>query len=432
MMLPAQANQADQIEIRPVSRPVDTEIRVPGSKSITNRALLMAALADGTSTLENALFSEDSHWCADCLMRLGIEIEADEAGARFIVKGQGGHFPAKSADLYVGNSGTTARFLTAAATLGHGDYHFDGMPRMRQRPIGNLLQALRGLGARFTSDGDCFPVTVHADGLRGGETELDATESSQLLSAILQVAPYATSDVIVNVTGTVVSRPYIDISLRMMAQFGLLADKGNYRKYSIRAGQKYRAQRYVIEPDASNATYFFAAAALTGGRVRVRHLSPDSLQGDTHFVDILEQMGCSVTRVADYIEVRGPGQLDGGDFNMNAISDTAQTLAAIAPFARQPVTIRDVEHMRYKETDRIKAIVTELRKLGAHVEEFPDGVRIEPSALHGAAVDTYDDHRMAMAFSVIGLVVPGIRINNPGCTAKTFPDFFTRFETLYT
>jgi 3-phosphoshikimate 1-carboxyvinyltransferase len=188
----------------------------------------------------------------------------------------------------------------------------------------------------------------------------------------------------------------------------------------------------VIEPDASNATYFFAAAALTGGRVRVPHLLPDGLQGDTHFVDILEQMGCSVTRAAEYIEVHGPGQLDGGDFNMNAISDTAQTLAAIAPFARQPVTIRDVEHMRYKETDRIRAIVAELRKLGARVEEFPDGVRIEPSALHGAAVDTYDDHRMAMAFSVIGLVVPGIRINNPGCTAKTFPDFFTRFETLYT
>jgi 3-phosphoshikimate 1-carboxyvinyltransferase len=421
----------EQIEIRPISGPVDAEIVVPGSKSITNRALLMAALADGTSTLENALFSEDSHWCADCLQRLGIEIDADEKSARFTVHGRGGHFPATSAALFVGNSGTTARFLTAAAALGHGEYRFDGVPRMRQRPIGQLLQALRGLGARITADGDCFPLTIHADGLRGGETDLDATESSQLLSALLQVAAYAENDVTINAIGTIVSKPYIDISLAMMSQFGLIADKSHYRKYTIRAGQRYRAQQYTIEPDASNATYFFAAAAVTGGRVRVPHLSEASLQGDAHFVDVLERMGCKVTRAPDYIEVQGPDRLDGVDENMNAISDTAQTLAAIAPFARQPVAIRDIEHVRHKETDRITAVVTELRKLGVQVEEFPDGMRIHPSAIRPGAVDTYDDHRMAMAFSVIGLVEPGIRINDPGCTRKTFPDFFARFEKLY-
>lgn len=420
-----------QREIQPLSRPVDVEISIPGSKSITNRALLLAALADGTSTLENALFSEDSHWFADCLGRLGIAVEADEEAARFVVHGRGGEFPATSADLFVGNSGTTARFMTAGAALGHGDYRMDGVARMHERPIGALLQALEPLGARFTSTDGRFPLTVHANGLRGGDTEIDASESSQLLSAVLQVAPYAERDVTISVNGAVVSQPYIDISLKMMAHFGIVADNSNYRKYAIHAGQRYRAQRYVIEPDASNATYFFAAAAITGGRVRVPHLSPDSLQGDAHYVDVLEQMGCTVTRAADYIEVRGPSQLDGVDVDMNAISDTAQTLAAIAPFARGPVTIRNIEHVRRKETDRIQAVVTELRRLGVQVDEFPDGMRIYPSPVHAAAVDTYDDHRMAMSFSVIGLIVPGIVINDPDCTRKTFPDFYQRFEKLY-
>jgi 3-phosphoshikimate 1-carboxyvinyltransferase len=424
---------ADQtyIDIRPAQGQVNAEIQIPGSKSITNRALLLAALADGPSTLENALFSEDSHWFADCLGRLGIPVEADEAAARFRIEGRGGAFPASGADLFVGNSGTTARFLVAAATLGRGEYHFDGVPRMRQRPIGPLLDALRGLGARFTTEAECFPLTVHAEGLRGGETSLDATTSSQYLTALLQVAPYARQDVVINITGNVVSQPYIDMTRRLMAQFGIVVDNANYRKLSIRAGGRYRAQHYIVEPDASNATYFFAAAALTGGRVRVPHLAPDSLQGDVHFVDVLEQMGCTVIRGADFIEVKGPDRLNGLDIDMNAISDTAQTLAAIAPFARDTVTIRNIGHIRNKETDRIAAMVTELRKLGVRVDEFPDGLQIHPSVMHPAAVDTYDDHRMAMAFSVVGLIVPGIRINNPACTAKTFPDFFARFEKLY-
>ncbi len=425
--------QADQIEIRPIARPVNVEIAIPGSKSITNRALLLTALADGPSMLENALFSEDSHWFVDCLRKLGIVVDTNEAAATITVRGQGGQFPATQADLFVGNSGTTARFMTAAAVLGQGDYRFDGVPRMRQRPIGKLLASLRDLGASITSDNDCFPLIVHANSLRGGTTDLDATDSSQLLSGLLMVAPYAQQDVTINILGTVVSQPYIDITLRMMSHFGIVADNNHYRKYSIQAGQRYRAQRYVIEPDASNATYFFAAAAVTGGRVRVPHLNADSLQGDAHFVDLLERMGCTITRAADYIEVQGPQRLKGIDdvLDMNAISDTVQTLAAIAPLADAPITIRNIEHIRHKETDRISAVVTELRKLGARVDEYPDGLTIYPSALQPAAVDTYDDHRMAMAFSVTGLVTPGIRINNPACTAKTFPDFFTRFERLY-
>ncbi len=427
----ADQTQANSLAIRPVSGPVDAEIVLPGSKSITNRALVLTALAAGESKLENALFSEDSHWCIECLRALGIRIETDEAQSRIRVFGMGGEFPAHAADLFVGNSGTTARFVTAASALGHGTFRFDGVPRMRQRPIGELLVALRSLGAEIDSDEDRFPLTVHARGLRGGTAELDATESSQLLSGLLQVAPYCERDVTLNISGTVVSQPYIDITLRMMEQFGVKVHNDNYRRYDVWAGQRYRALDYAIEPDASNATYFFAAAAVTGGRVRVPHLSQDSLQGDAHFVDVLERMGCTVTRGNDYLEVRGPKQLQGTDEDLNAMSDTAQTLAAIAPFASGPVTIRNVEHIRHKETERIKAIVTELGKLNVRVDELPDGLTVYPSTVQSGAVDTYDDHRMAMAFSVIGLVVPGIRINDPGCTRKTFPDFFTRFEHLY-
>lgn len=444
-MFPVTSTSPTQIEIKPAPRPVEAVIQVPGSKSITNRALLLAALADGESVLENALFSEDSHWFSECLRRLGIEVESDSTQARMIVQGKGGRFPVAEADLFVGNSGTTARFLVAAACLGQGTYRFDGVPRMRQRPIGPLLASLRLLGARFSFEGEpeCFPLTVHAAGLRGGQTELDVTASSQYLTGLLMAVPYAAERVEIQLKGTLVSLPYIEMTLRMMADFGiardmgipdaghLVPDKGNYRNYSIPSGQKYRAQRYWIEPDASNATYFFAAAAVTGGKVRVPHLPAESLQGDVAFVDVLAQMGCEVTKTSDYIEVRGTGKLRGLDVDMNAISDTAQTLASIAPFADSPVNIRNIGHIRHKETDRINAVVTELRRLGAQVEESAEGMTIYPSTLRPAAIETYDDHRMAMAFSVTGLASPGVTILNPGCTAKTFPDFFERFEGLY-
>lgn len=439
-----------ELEIRPLEGPVDATIHVPGSKSITNRALALAALAEGESRLDNALFSEDSERCTDCLRQLGVPVEADPAAARLVVQGQSGQIPAREAACFVGNSGTTARFLVAAAALGRGVYHFDGVARMRQRPVRPLLEALRALGAAIDAPDDAFPLTVRGRGLRGGEAHIDSSTSSQYLTALLQVGPYAESNVQLGVGGDLVSEPYVNMTLRMMAAFGVSVlvengprandsafgpDKLLYRKYSIRAGQRYQGRRYVIEPDASNASYFFAAAALTGGRVRVPGLTLESLQGDVGFVNVLRAMGCVVSAQAgadgDGIEVRGPDQLRGVDVDMNAISDTAQTLAAIAPFAAEPVTMRNIGHVRHKETDRIAAIVTELRRLGAQVDEGPDWIKIYPSALRPAAVETYDDHRMAMAFAVAGLRVPGLRIRNPGCTAKTFPDYFERFAALY-
>jgi len=419
------------LEIQPISNPVNAEILVPGSKSITNRVLLLAALADGASTFENALFSEDSHWFVDCLRRLGIAVGTDEDHARIVIHGQGGRFPSQNAELFVGNSGTTARFLTAAATLGYGEFRFDGVARMRERPIGPLLAALRALGAQITAERDRFPLVVHANGLKGGLAELDATSSSQYLTALLQVASYAEADVTIKTVGAVVSEPYIEMTLRLMEQFGVHVEQDGFSEFRIKAGQRYRAQDYTVEPDASNATYFFAAAAVSGGRVRVPYLSPESLQGDAHFVDVLEKMGCTVIRDTHYLEVQGPQTLHGIEIDLNAMSDTAQTLAAIAPFADSPTIISNIGHIRLKETDRIAAVVNELRKLGVRVEAWPDGMRVHPGTIHPGAVDTYDDHRMAMAFSVIGLRVPGITINNPDCTAKTFPDFFTRFARLY-
>jgi len=421
----------DSIEIQPVSGPVNATVHIPGSKSITNRALLLAALADGLSHFDNALFSEDSHCFVECLRQLGFGVASDAQAATFDVHGLGGRVPATSADLFVGNAGTAARFLTAAVCIGNGEYRFDGVPRMRERPIAPLLSALRRLGAEVSAEDGHFPLTVHASGLRGGLTSLDASESSQYLSALLLISPYAERDVSIGIEGTLVSQPYIETTIQMMKQFGVEVEREGYRRFKVRAGQRYTARRYGIEPDASNASYFFAAAAVTGGRVTVPYLGRDSLQGDIHFLDVLEQMGCAVRYAEDSVTVTGPAQLRGVEVNMNAISDTVQTLSAIAPYADGPVTIRDVQHIRHKETDRIQAVVTELRKLGATVDEFADGLRVHPGPLHAAAVDTYQDHRMAMAFAVTGLRTAGVRINDPGCTQKTFPDYFQRFQTLY-
>jgi 3-phosphoshikimate 1-carboxyvinyltransferase len=425
-------NVMDSLEITPINTPIKTTVPIPGSKSITNRALLLAALANGASTFENALFSEDSICFVECLRRLGFTVESDAEAATFTVHGLNGRIPATDADLFVGNAGTAARFLTAAVSIGHGNYRFDGVQRMRERPIAPLLGALRLLGVEVTADEGHFPLTVHGRGLSGGATSLDASESSQYLSALLMIAPYATADVTIQMEGNLVSLPYIETTLEMMKQFGVMVERDGYKQFTIRAGQRYTARPYVIEPDASNASYFFAAAAVTAGQVTIPYLTRDSLQGDIRFLDVLEQMGAIITYHPEGgVTVDGPAQLRGVEVNMNAISDTVQTLSAIAPYADSPVTIRDVQHIRHKETDRIQAVVTELRKRGITVEEFPDGLRIHPGKPQAGAVDTYQDHRMAMSFSVMGLRAPGIFINDPGCTQKTFPDYFTRFKRLY-
>ncbi len=420
----------DQLAIRPAERPVDADVRLPGSKSLTNRALVLAALAEGTSRLEGALLSEDSLVMVDSLRRLGIPVEVDETAECMVVDGCGGRIPAARAELFVGNSGTTARFLTAMVALGHGEYVIDGVPRMRERPIQPLLDALQQLGVEAVSvtGTGCPPVRVRAEGMRGGTVRLRGDISSQYLSALLMVAPCTAQGVRVELESELVSVPYVEMTLATMAAFGSRATHERFRVFSVPGGQGYRGRTYPIEPDASAASYFFALAAATGGRVRVVHLGTQSLQGDVRFVDLLERMGCTVERAADAITVIGRRPLRGIEADMNAISDTVPTLAALAPLADGPVVIRNVQHIRYKETDRIAAVAAELRRLGQGVEEYPDGLAIFPAPVRPAVVHTYGDHRMAMSFAVLGCAVPGIVIDDPGCVAKTFPDFFDRLE----
>ncbi len=409
---------------------------MPGSKSITNRALPIAALARGTSVLTGALFSDDTRYMAEALNQLGIQVESDERNNSFTVTGGDGTFPAATADLFIGNSGTTVRFLTAVLTLGYGDFRIDGIPRMRKRPIQPLITALNGLGSNVRSEQDtgCPPVLVTADGLPGGTVTVPGDQSSQYFSALLIAAPYARAGVEILVEGDLVSKPYMPMTAGTMRAFGVEVelDENEWKRFAVALGQRYEARDYQIEPDASNASYFFAAAAVTGGRVRIDGLGTRSTQGDLNFVRVLEAMGATVTIADDYTEVTGPpdGKLRGVDLDLNAISDTAQTLAAIAPFAEGPTTFRGVAHARLKETDRVAALATELRKLGQQVEERLDGLTIVPQPIVPADIETYDDHRMAMSFGVATLRASGIRILDPGCTAKTFPDFFERLTAL--
>lgn len=420
----------DRIAIEPVQVPIRGSIRPPGSKSITNRALVCAALARGSSTLTGALDSEDTQVMVDSLARLGIRVESADEGQTLVVHGCGGQIPSANADLFVGNSGTTIRFLTALCALGSGTFRLDGVSRMRERPIGDLLAALGQLGANI----DCEqqpgfpPVVVHGSGLAGGQAVIRGDISSQFLSAVLMAAPYATQDVELIVEGPLVSRPYIRMTLALMEIFGVRPMvREDLSRFRIRATQKYAALPYDIEPDASAASYFWAAAAITGGAVKVMGLTRESLQGDVAFLDCLEQMGCAIRYEPDGIVVSGRAER-GIDVNMNAISDTVQTLASVALFADGPTTITGVGHIRHKETDRIGDLARELRKLGAEVHERSDGLQIappaNPSLLRGAAMETYNDHRMAMSFALAGLRIPGMEILDPGCTAKTYPGFF--------
>jgi 3-phosphoshikimate 1-carboxyvinyltransferase len=420
------------IEIQPVQSAIDATVTVPGSKSYTNRALLVAALAEGRSRLTGALFSDDTHNMCEALRQLGVEIEADEKRTTFEITGKGGKIPVNHAELYIGNSGTTSRSLVSYVALGKGTFVIDGdEPMRRARPIANLLNALRQLGVdvRPQFDNGYLPVIVHANGFEGGKTRLNTNESSQFLTSLMLVAPYTRKGIEVEITDKL-KTPYIDITLSVMKAFSVNVTHDNYRFFHIEGGQQYQPCQYTIESDASSASYFFAAAALTGGRVRIDNLSVDSVQGDVHFVDVLQKMGCQVNRYVDGCEVVGTKQLKGIDIDMNSISDTWPTLAVIAPFVDGKVSIRNIEHTRWQETDRIHATVTELRKLGVHVVEHKDGVEISPSRITPAAIDTYNDHRIAMSFSLIGLKVPGIRIKNPSCVNKTFPTYFDVLQTL--
>lgn len=435
MLINNSSFRSEMLELAPVTRPVVGTVRVPGSKSITNRALPIAALADGESVLTGALFSDDTHYMAAALNQLGIRVTSDPAAQSFTISGSGGRIPAESAELFLGNSGTSVRFLAAMVALGQGSYVLDGVPRMRERPIDPLMGALNELGVSATSlmTEGYPPLKIETSGIPGDSVTMAGDKSSQYFTGLLMAAPYAKNGMTINVEGELVSQPYIDITADVMAAFGVEAEiDEDYRQFRVAPGQRYQGRVYAIEPDASNASYFFAAAAITGGEVRVEGLGIDSLQGDLDFVYILEEMGARIDVRDTETIVCGPadGVLKGGDFDMTEVSDTAQTLAAIAPFASSPVTIRGVAHNRIKETDRIANVAIELRKLGQHVEEFEDGMTIHPEETTPAEIETYDDHRMAMSFGVTSLRAPGVRIMDPGCTAKTFPDYFDRLLEL--
>jgi 3-phosphoshikimate 1-carboxyvinyltransferase len=417
----------------PPRGPLDATVRVPGSKSITNRAAVCAALAAGESALEGALASDDTEAMRVALGALGVGIRVD--GDVWTVSGRDGRLAAPARALDARASGTTARFLTAAAVLADGPVVIDGAPRMRERPIDDLVDALRALGAgvEILGRNGCPPVRVAGGGLAGGRAPIDARRSSQFVTAVLLAAPYARADVTLEPAGgLVVSRPYVDLTLQVMAAFGAeagWADGGHALR--VAAGRRYRARRFAIEPDASAAAYPFAAAAIAGGTVRVAGIPAASLQPDFRLLGILERMGCTVERRGDTVAVHGPaGPLHAVDVDMNDLPDAVLALAVVALFAEGTTRIRNVANLRIKETDRLAALEAELRKLGARAVAGPDGLEIEPGPLRGAEIDTYDDHRMAMAFALAGLRVPGVVIRDPGCVAKTWPDYFDALARL--
>ena len=424
----------EEMEIKALGgRSVDATVRVPGSKSITNRVLILAALADGRSTITNPLFSDDSYHLMDSLARLGLRVVADREGGTIEVGGEAGRLPEREASLFVGNAGTAARFLPPMLALGGGPYTVDGVARMRERPVRDLVEAMRSLGAevRYAGEDGRFPLVMGNGtgiGFRGGEARVRGTGSSQFLSGLLMASPYAAQPVTLRVEGDLVSRPYVGITLGLMREFGVEVVESE-GVFSVPKGV-YRARRIAVEPDASGASYFFAAAALTGGRVLVPGLGKGASQGDVRFVEVLGEMGCDVEVGEGSIEVRGPRRLRGVEVDMNDISDTMMTLAALSPFADGPTTIKNVAHTRHQETDRIAAVANELSRLGVSVEERYDGLRILPGPVRPACVKTYGDHRMAMAFSLVGLVTPGIRIQDPSCVTKTLPEFFDLLSNL--
>jgi 3-phosphoshikimate 1-carboxyvinyltransferase len=408
-------------------------VRVPGSKSLTNRALIVAALADRSSVLTGALDCEDTRVMVEALRRLGIGVEHDPSAERIDVRGCGGLIPVSSAALKVANSGTSLRFLTAMLATGNGTFHLDGSPRMRQRPVADLLAALNGLGADARSDSStgCPPLTIRASGLDGGYAFVKGDVSSQFLSGLLMALPNAKDVTTVEVRGPLVSQPYVAMTLAVMESFDVTAGNRKFRRFDVRPA-KYQGREFAIEPDASAASYFFALAAITGGSLTIEGLGDTSLQGDLAFVDVLQYMGCTVVREPGRTTVTG-GHLRAVDVDMNAMSDTVMTLAVVALFADGVTRIRNVAHIRHKESDRIAALAAELRKLGATVDELPDGLVIVPpptSQLRGATIATYDDHRMAMSFAIAGLRIPGVVILDPGCVAKTYPGFWDDLERL--
>jgi 3-phosphoshikimate 1-carboxyvinyltransferase len=432
----------DKIEILPLKKQPHATILVPGSKSIANRALVIGALSEplGGTTLQNFPNCEDTQIMVQALRDLGFSVDSNWSEGIVQIR-RGAHsnrIPAQSANLLLGNSGTSMRFLAALVCLGKGTYELDGVTRMRDRPIGDLLDALDQLDVRARSlHRDGFPPirieSAHSAffsaNLGQPVIKLKADVSSQFLSGLLMVAPFATSPFRIELTTALVSQPYVRMTVELMRLFGADTRTDFESQFEVWPVSHYESRTLELEPDATSASYFFAAAAITEGRITVPGIGQRNLQGDASFLNVLYEMGCKADR-EDYVSTVAGRRLHGVNVDMNAISDTVMSLAAAACFADGPTTIRNVAHIRHKESDRITAMATEIRKVGAEVDEFPDGLRITPRPLHGAEIETYDDHRIAMSMALIGLKVPGIVIKNPGCVAKTYPGFWDDLEKL--
>lgn len=411
----------------PNSGPVDARIRIPGSKSLSNRAILIAALANGESELSGLLNSDDTKYMIEAWRSLGTTI--DVRGDTLRVTGCGGSLRSSDKEIYIENAGTAARFLTATLTLGTGTYVLTGNERMKERPIHDLLSALRQLGAQVKDirQTGCPPVEILGTGLDGGVVTIPGEKSSQYISAIMLTAPYAKRDIKIQIEGELVSRTYVDMTMKIMREFGAICDWDGDQRVVITSGHPYQAKHYAIEGDASSASYFFGMAAITRGRIKVLGVSPESTQGDLGLVNILEQMGCEAAWDSEGVTIIGR-PLKAVTVDMNTMSDVAPTLAVIALFAEGTTEIHNVGNIRIKECDRIQAIVSELRKLGAKVTEWEDGFSVTGGGRYaGTSLETYEDHRMAMSLSMAGLNVPGVTIINPDCVSKTFPDFFDYF-----
>lgn len=409
--------------------PVDRVWRIPGSKSITNRALVLAALADGTTRLDGVLESDDTRYMRQALLELGIEVRKLSA-TTLEIEGGRGRLRAPNKPLFIGNSGTTVRFLTALACLVDGPVTLVGDEAMAKRPIFDLVDGLRQLGVKIDCATGCPPLTVHGGKLPGGRLSMRGDRSSQYFSALLLAGALSEGETQLSIEGELVSRPYVEITRRMVEDFGgkIEVTEGGFW---WRGGGRYSGRAYGIEPDASSASYAFAFAAATGSRVQVPGLAPGALQGDYGFVDLLERMGVVVERGADATTVQGGSPLSGIDVDMFDISDTVMTLAAIAPLAQGATSIRNVANIRIKETDRLAATVAELRRLGQEVSEAPDSLRVEPRPLTPAVVRSYKDHRMAMSFAILGAARAGVSIEDPACVAKTYPDFWADLAATY-
>ena len=406
-------------------------VTVPGSKSYSHRLAIAAALAGGTSILENFLESEDTGHTLAALQQMGVSIE--KIGEDLKISGVKGRFAESSAPISVGNSGTTMRLMTAVAALGNGTYRLSGTDRMHERPMGELLQALKQLGvsAESVNRNGCPPVEIQGGALKGGRVDLDCGVSSQYLSAILLIAPCTVDGIEIRVTRGPVSRPHIDLTVDIMNQFGITLRRKGHNWFNVPGNQEYRAGIYMAEPDGSQAGYFWAAGAITGTAVKVAGMSRQSRQGDVRFVDLLESMGCRVRHEPDGITVARSGLLKAMDADMGDMPDLVPTLAVVAAFAEGVTVIRNVAHLAAKESDRLTAVANEIARMGIEVVKTDDGLRITGGNPHGATIETYNDHRIAMSFAISGLVVPGMVIQDEDCVKKSFPGFWTVLERLY-